>query len=323
MPRPRTYGRKKKADTAVASAIFGTASSPARAPLQDLTARLTNLNIKTEDDEGESERSSSFEAEDQNLSRTHLPVKQQLPESTSSNDASEESSYSSSHDSHNSDGIPTSIRNCAPDSLALQPLRQKYRADCGRKLLIEEWEVVLPAGSTVVKIAEASYAEVYRVTIDGSDSILKIMQLKVPSDAASSWCETAIDVNQVVSEVRLMNALTEYPGFVYFKDAHLIRGKPCTSLIRAHNSCDRWNPKAGLSNFPNPTTFTNNSMFLAIELGDAGEVLEEVRLETIDQVWDVFLGVVVALAAAETIFEFEVGRFIQVCAHLANTIPAS
>jgi serine/threonine-protein kinase haspin len=315
MPRARTYGRRKQTATAAASAIFGSASSPqqqspsspARAPLRDLTTLLSNLDIRAkEDGRGEEFEPSSSNAKNKHPRRTHLSEKQQEKGQIINNDKSSDSSPSES--SQNSDDISVPFRsgNYTPDTLALLPLLEKYKADTQRRLPVEKWDDVLPAGSQVVKIAEASYAEVYRVSIDGSESILKVMQLKIPSDEASLQCYTAIEISQVVSEVRVMNALTEYPGFVTFKAAHLIRGKPCASLIRARNDCERWDPKAGLSNFPNPSTFTGNSIFLAIELGDAGQVLEEVDIVNSDQLWDIFLGVVVALAAAEEMFNFEV-----------------
>ena len=315
MPRARTYGKRKQTATAAASAIFGSASSPqqlpsspARPPLRDLTTLLSNIDIRAkEDGRGEeSEPSSSSNAKNKHPRRTRRSQKQQEQDKIINNDESSDSSPSEGFRS--SDDIPVPFRsvNYTPDTLALLPLLEKYKTDTQRRLPVEKWDDVLPSGSQVVKIAEASYAEVYRVSIDGSESILKVMQLKIPSDEASLRCYTAIEVSQVVSEVRIMNALTEYPGFVTFKAAHLIRGKPCASLIRARNDCERWDPKAGLSNFPNPSTFTSNSIFLAIELGDAGQVLEEVDLVNSDQLWDIFLGVVVALAAAEEMFNFEV-----------------
>ena len=102
-----------------------------------------------------------------------------------------------------------------------------------------------------------------------------------------------------------MNALTELPGFVTFKDAHLVRGKPSTKIIRA---CQRsqWNPDSQSSQFPDPREFDANALFLAIELEDAGTVLDEVPLTEIKEVWDVFIGTVVALATAEHVFQFEV-----------------
>jgi len=193
--------------------------------------------------------------------------------------------------------------NLSPDELALLPLTSSYRIDRGKELPVTEWKDLIPEGATVEKIAEASYAEVYRISIDGQNSIIKLMQLQIPSDPESLTSHSTLKVETVVSEVRLMNALTESPGFVEFKEAHLVKGKPCKMMIQA---CERWSSTNEDSQFPDPNTFLPNTLFLAIELGDAGKVLDETPLQRIDQVWDIFIGVVVALAAAEHMFSFEV-----------------
>lgn len=311
MPRPRTYGKRKCTGTTAASAIFGSASSPrrlpsspVRAPLADLTSLVANLEIRVEEQNNDPALSTTTENQDpRRCQALRANEEQELNDVDGSNLSSQHASskYSKDSDEDSLDSLPVS-----PDTIALRPLIEAYRADCRRELQVADWEAVLPARSHVVKIAEASYAEVYRVSIDGEDSILKLMQLKIPSDPSSLHCYTAIDVKQVVSEVRLMNALTEFPGFVTFKDAHLIQGKPCNSIIKAHDNCTRWDPATQSSEFPHPSTFTDNSLFLAIELGDAGNVLDDVPLRTISRVWDVLIGVIIALASAEHNFQFEV-----------------
>jgi serine/threonine-protein kinase haspin len=175
-------------------------------------------------------------------------------------------------------------------------------------MTVQDWDIVLPPNSTLEKIAEASFAEVYRVTTaDGRTSILKIMQLKVSTDAASIDMKTAIPVETVISEIRIMNALTEVPGFVTFKDAHLIQGKPGLPIKQAYE--DHRENLISLrkdSDFPDPDDFTPDSTFLVIELGDAGVELEICALESVEKVWDIFLGIVIALARAELSNEFEV-----------------
>ncbi|KAB8301538.1 hypothetical protein EYC80_003384 [Monilinia laxa] len=102
--------------------------------------------------------------------------------------------------------------------------------------------------------------------------------------------------------MRLMNALTEIPGFVKFKDAHIVEGKPPAAFVEAYEGHLN---AGGESYFPHPNKISKHAVFLAIELGDAGHVLEKYPIQNIDQLWDIFLGVVFALARAEIEYEFE------------------
>jgi serine/threonine-protein kinase haspin len=138
------------------------------------------------------------------------------------------------------------------------------------------------------------------------------MQLKAPTDPASLKNDTASDVKNVVSEIRIMNALTVVPGFVRFKDAHLVQGTPPDVVARAFEKFENekeGKKKAEASWFPLPSSYIEGSTFLVIELGDAGLALENIEIKNIDQVWDVFVGVVMALSRGEVANEFEVCSF--------------
>ncbi len=210
--------------------------------------------------------------------------------------------------------ISTIEPNCLPASFGqpapshLSPLANAYLTDRNAPLLISTWPQVIPPSSTISKIAEASFAEVYRITTPIGTSILKVLQLRIPTDPSSLEIETAIDASDLVAEIRIMNVLAEVPGFVGFKDAHLIQGKFAPALEEAY-----WGYLEGdeyeeekESFFPDPGEFTNESTFLVLELADAGTVLEDCEVVTVDQVWDLWLGVVMALSRAEVMCEFEV-----------------
>jgi hypothetical protein len=198
----------------------------------------------------------------------------------------------------------------------IQPLVDAYFTDRGITLSAKPWGIVLPSDSTLEKIAEASFAEVYRVTNEDGTSILKIMQLKLSTDPASLEIITACDVANVISELRIMNALTEVPGFVTFKEAHLIQGKPGSQIKQAWDVA--FVEARNNSQFPDPDDYTPESTFLVIELGDAGEVLNNYKLEHIEQVWDILLGAIMALSRAEFTNEFEV--CLHHARHLFNCI---
>ncbi len=299
MPRPHTYG-KKKPSTLGASSIFGT-SSPAslrshsaQIPLADLISELSALRFPVQVKD---------EVPDLKEPDSHIPSPNSEAEEGPNNAIDETATKSTDDPSNRSPQIADHPETFCLDAIALKPLQDAYKADCDRELPITAWAELLPEGAEVVKIAEASFAEVYRVTINGMSSILKLIQLKIASDPMSMESETAIEVETVISEVRLMNALTQLPGFVTFKDVHLIHGKPCEAIIEAYNSFDY---STTSSSFPDPNLFRPSSLFLAVELGDAGTVLDEAPLQKINEVWDVLIGVVVSLAVAEYNFEFEV-----------------
>jgi serine/threonine-protein kinase haspin len=132
------------------------------------------------------------------------------------------------------------------------------------------------------------------------------MQLQLPSDPASYLIETAASVSSVVSEIRIMNALTEVPGYVTFKGTYIVQGPPPQEIVAAYDEHLESHQFEDGSYFPHPETgFNENSTFLVLELGDAGNVLEGIEIDHLNKVWDLFLGVVMALSRAEITNEFE------------------
>ena len=216
-------------------------------------------------------------------------------------------SRSESDNEVKTDNVDKSSDNSTSCPLAecIKPLVQSYFKDLKVPLQIQDWAAILDENSTLSKIAEASFAEVYRVTNDQGSSILKIIQLKVPSDLASLRSPTAVKVEATVSEVRIMTAMAEVPGFVKFKELYIVQGIPTKALANAYEQYII--PKRS-SIFPHPKTYNEDSAFLVLELGDAGCVLDDISLENIDQVWDILLSTIMALGRAEESFQFEVSH---------------
>ena len=291
--RAPTYGKKKPVVNPAAAAIFGSATSKSlsREPLADVTETLNNLKIEDhENSHNEASRDESTEESDKNdISDTQVK-----------NDEVKSDTEDIS--------APIPPPKCLSPALAtqaayLEPLTKAYEIDRRVPLIGQLWDELLPTNCAVEKIAEASYAEVYRVTTGDVSSIIKIMPLKVPHDPSCLKNPTAIRVEDVVSEIRIMNLLTEVPGCVTFKDAHLVQGKPNAKLAQAHiDWVEFWGEE---TYFLHPSEYTRNSMFLAIELGDAGTSLDKIEIESLDMVWDIFLGTVMALSRAENYCEFE------------------
>ncbi|KAL2064679.1 hypothetical protein VTL71DRAFT_3817 [Oculimacula yallundae] len=341
MGRPvRTYGTQRRQYTSGSSQVFGVssvstvASSSTRstviaAPdvLESWPQVLETLNEIQQDTPKERGDTSKDEAEEPD-DDTESSESEEDKESSSSeseddedlNDTEDEEPSSESRgdvrtveSSDLYDGTEIEARSDhdgsygepAPDYLAV--LAGAYEIDRGTPLLVSTWIEILPPSAEVEKIAEASFAEVYRVTTTAGSSIIKVLQMKVPTDAASSEIGTAINAADLVSEIRIMNVLTEVPGFVGFKDAHLIQGRFAPSIEAAFYEyiVDDGEYEPRETHFPDPEIFTEDSTFLVLELADAGDVLEDVPIESIDQVWDVFLGVCMALSRAEYLCEFE------------------
>ncbi|KAK0118595.1 hypothetical protein ONS96_011687 [Cadophora gregata f. sp. sojae] len=335
----RTYGTQRRQYTSGSSKVFGvssvktttvaTISNPTLPadPLESWPEVLETLNeiqkespkkglskkepvVESEDEEDSSESEDyeeSSESSESESEKDEDDTEEEEPSSDLKHDVTSSTSSARYTASENETGshTGTSYGESAPDHLAV--LADAYQTDRGSPLFMSTWPEILPPSAEVEKIAEASFAEVYRVTTSAGSSIIKVLQLKVPTDPDSCEIETAINAADLVSEIRIMNVLTEVPGFVGFKDAHLIKGRFAPSIEEAYYEfiADDGEYEPRETHFPDPEIFTKESTFLVLELADAGDVLENCWMESIDQVWDVFLGVCMALSRAEYLCEFE------------------
>lgn len=178
------------------------------------------------------------------------------------------------------------------------------------------WDDVCPFPDTIAKIAEASYAEVYRVTNPRGTSIIKVIRLTSPIKAQTKAQvrsglvdEEPHEESDLLGELRISEWLADIPGFVVYKDRYIVRGKAPKALVETHQAFQRKMKRADpdrLQFYPSPARYLDDTRFLVVELGDAGTALEDFRLETVDQVWDIFLLVAIALARAEDLVFFEV-----------------
>lgn len=197
----------------------------------------------------------------------------------------------------------------------LTPLLDAYEDNGNPRPCIKAWDSVLDRSWSLLKIAESSYAEVYKVTNPSGTSILKVMALKPPSGAGSRR-ETACTVGSVISEVLIMDLMADIPGYLVFRDMHLISGKPPDSVVAAWEAHD-WgvslldddgeetNEGEANSTFPHPAKYNKDAVFLVLELGDAGVDVEHYVTKTTAELWDIFLGITIALATGESWCRFE------------------
>lgn len=197
----------------------------------------------------------------------------------------------------------------------LTPLLDAYEDNGNPRPQIKDWESVLDPSWSLLKIAESSYAEVYKVTNPSGTSILKVMALKPPSGPGSRR-ETACTVESVISEVLIMDLMADIPGYLVFRDMHLISGNPPDSVVAAWEAHD-WgvslldddgeetNKGEANSTFPHPAKYNKEAVFLVLELGDAGVDVEHYVTKTMAELWDIFLGITIALATGESVCGFE------------------
>ncbi|KAK7990805.1 HASPIN protein kinase [Apiospora arundinis] len=182
-------------------------------------------------------------------------------------------------------------------------------------LRVLTWAEVCPPGDKIVKIAEASYAEVYRVTNERGTSIIKVIRMESPIKPQTKAQQKSGLVDEephseadLMGELKISEWLADIPGFVMYKERYIVQGKTCRELLETHQNfqkkAKRQDP--GRAQFyPSPSRYLDDTRFLAVELGDAGVALEDFSLNSTDQMWDIFLHVAIALARAEAQVEFE------------------
>ncbi|KAI0396959.1 hypothetical protein F5Y17DRAFT_417590 [Xylariaceae sp. FL0594] len=182
-------------------------------------------------------------------------------------------------------------------------------------LQVLTWADVCPPGDRIEKIAEASYAEVYRVTNERGTSIIKVIRMESPIKPQTKAQQKAGLVDEephpesdLMGELKISEWLADIPGFVVYKERYIVKGKACRELLETHQAfhkkVKRQDPDR-LQFYPSPSRYLDDTKFLVVELGDAGTSLEGFELVTADQLWDIFFHVAIALARAEAKICFE------------------
>jgi len=175
---------------------------------------------------------------------------------------------------------------------------------------------VCPPGDKIEKIAEASYAEVYRVSNERGTSIIKTIRLHSPIKPKTKVQERSGLVDEephreedLLGELKISEWLADIPGFVVYKERYVVKGKASKGLLETHQTFHRRAKRKDpdrLQFYPSPSRYLDETKFLVVELGDAGIALEDYELACVSQLWDVFLHVSIALARAEDQIQFEV-----------------
>ncbi|KAF2770462.1 hypothetical protein EJ03DRAFT_326360 [Teratosphaeria nubilosa] len=225
-------------------------------------------------------------------------------------------------------------------ALPTLPVRNVYTQHCQPLLALSshpmtdftQWSDQLASHFSLTKIAEASFGEVYRISLlehilgltRSDESVFKVIALKSPAStlpreakrrkAALKKAEAMSKVEDVANEVKLLQRMSSIPGFTNFRDVRVLQGRPSALFIEAFHS---WNEgqkarKKDVSVFPDPakkTSYGDDELWAVIEMQDAGTDLERYieagQAREIWTVWDVFWQVICSLAKGEEGAEFE------------------
>lgn len=173
----------------------------------------------------------------------------------------------------------------------------------------------------VVKIAEGSYGEVYKMRIREEvckqemskpklarlmaygEGVFKVVPLRAAKGAGS---RKFTSVDEIVSEVKMLKYLDPIPGFARFRDIHVVQGRFPESFQDAWDHYQKVKPDDCLN--PNPANkraYLDTQMWAIIEMDDAGSELEKFSWSSMFQIYDIFWGVAMALARAEEYALFE------------------
>ncbi|KAM0514309.1 hypothetical protein ACHAPE_006890 [Trichoderma viride] len=182
-------------------------------------------------------------------------------------------------------------------------------------LRVLAWGDVCPPGDQIKKIAEASSAEVYRITNRRGTSIIKAIRLASPIKALTKAQVASGIVDEephseidVKNELQISEWLADIPGFAVYKERYLVKGRTTSELLETHQTVQKKMKREDPGRaqyYPSPSRYLDDTTFLVVELGDAGKSLENWELDSVDQLWDIFLLETIALARAEEVAMFE------------------
>ncbi|PLB54823.1 hypothetical protein P170DRAFT_374222 [Aspergillus steynii IBT 23096] len=172
----------------------------------------------------------------------------------------------------------------------------------------------------VVKIAEGSYGEVYKLRLREEvckkemsksklarlkaygDGVFKVVPLRAQSGPGS---KKFTSIEEIVSEAKMLKYLDPIPGFARFREIHVVQGRFPESFQKAWDHYKK--TKDDCLN-PNPSSkraYPDSQLWAIIEMDDAGCELEKFAWSSIFQIYDIFWGVAMALARAEEYAQFE------------------
>lgn len=221
---------------------------------------------------------------------------------------------------------PAPVRKLALDQKTvehLKPLTELESVTGTRD--IQLWHAEWTDLCTISKIAEGSYGSVFKMSDkkrSQAETIGKLMPLKAKSGVGSKKTSNTT-IEAAVSEVKLLELMSDVPGFVMFRNAEILIGGLPRALrdeYRAFTTKEKGS-SCGISE--GETWYPNHQAWLFIEMDNAGVELDHAltgdangsgllqvsmtgqRFLTVKRTRDIFWGVVEALMRGEQIHGFE------------------
>ncbi|CAG8226130.1 unnamed protein product [Penicillium olsonii] len=172
----------------------------------------------------------------------------------------------------------------------------------------------------VVKLAEGSYGEVYKLHMreeacrpvvskskfaklkSYGDGVFKVVPLRAKSGPGSKKFTT---IDEIVAEVKMLKYLDPIPGFARFREIHVVQGRFPESFQNAWDHYKKTKDDCMNPNPSNKRSYPDTQLWAIIEMDDAGCELEKFAWSSIFQIYDIFWGVAMALARAEEYAMFE------------------
>ncbi|KAL4932658.1 uncharacterized protein BDV17DRAFT_169374 [Aspergillus undulatus] len=172
----------------------------------------------------------------------------------------------------------------------------------------------------VVKLAEGSYGEVYKLRLKEDicqkemsksklarlkacgDGVFKVVPLRAQSGPGS---KKFTSIEEIVAEVKMLKYLDPIPGFARFREVHVVQGRFPEAFQKAW---DHYKETKDDCLNPNPSSkraYPDSQIWAILEMDDAGCELEKFSWSSIFQVYDIFWGVAMSLARAEEYALFE------------------
>lgn len=181
--------------------------------------------------------------------------------------------------------------------------------------MFKTWQEVF----TITKIAQGSFGSILRTQMKSDPSnftVCKLMPIKY-GEGMESDGSLRTNIKDAAAEVRVLDRMSESPGFVQFRSAHVLEGELPGFLVDMSNEWDKDHPKD-----KTPPDHRGSQLWLLIEMSDAGTDLATLLKEAFPdgtylnkkgkgarltgyQAWDIFWSVAEALAHGEVNAEFE------------------
>ena len=168
---------------------------------------------------------------------------------------------------------------------------------------------------TITKISQGSYASIYRLSLLSSPdsyTIWKLIPLR-PRSGKGSRLDGCTSYPDLVSEVKLLHALGSMPGFVELRSSYLLHG---VMPNRLRDIDEEWwetlhcREQENMGQKYGERVWGDEQWWCWVEMSDAGQDLEGWWKERdgkvqIMEAWDVWWGIVEALAHGEQMVGFE------------------